>query len=67
MRLLMAATLLATVFAGSSAFAQHVHHRYCLQSGGGFECGYDTLAQCRASKTGEAQNCVRNSPTRDKH
>jgi hypothetical protein len=63
MRLLMAATLLATVFAGSNAFAQgdYTHHRWCLQKGSSEECGYDSLAQCKASKTGPANRCVRNT------
>jgi hypothetical protein len=65
MRLIIVATTLAAVFAGSSAFAQtdHVHHKYCLRTGGGLECAYDTIAQCRAAKTGQAQSCMRNSPT----
>ena len=67
MRLLTVATLLAAVFAGSSAFAQHVHHKYCLRTGGGLECAYDTIKQCVASKRGQSDSCVRNSPTRDQH
>jgi hypothetical protein len=67
MRVLTFATLLAALFTSSSAFAQHVHHRYCLRTGGGLECAYDTVAQCRAAKTGAAQSCVRNSPTMDQH
>ena len=45
MRLLMAATLLATVFAGSSAFAQgdYAHHKWCLQKGSAQECGFDSV------------------------
>jgi len=31
MRLLTVAALLAAAFASSSAFAQHVHHKYCLR------------------------------------
>jgi hypothetical protein len=34
MRLLTAASLLAAMFASSSAFAQHVHHKYCLRTEG---------------------------------
>jgi hypothetical protein len=69
MRLLTVATLLAAVFAVSSAFAQtdHVHHKYCLRTGGGVECAYDTIKQCVAAKHGQADSCVRNSPTRDQH
>jgi hypothetical protein len=67
MRLLTVAALLAAVSASSSAFAQHVHHKYCLRTGGGVECAYDTIRQCVAAKHGQADSCVRNSPTRDQH
>jgi hypothetical protein len=63
MRLLMVVTLLATVFAGSSAFAQgdHTHHRWCLMIGSAQECAYQTLATCKASKTSPTDRCVRNT------
>ena len=63
MRLLMAATLLATVFAGSSAFAQgdYAHHKWCLQKGSAQECGFDSLAQCNASKNDATNRCVHNT------
>ena len=67
MRLLTVAALLAAVSASSSAFAQHVHHKYCLRTGGGVECAYDTIKECVAAKHGQADSCVRNSPTRDQH
>lgn len=65
MRLLIAAVLLATAFAGSSAFAQsdHVHHAFCLKTAGGLECAYDSMAQCAAGKHNETESCVPNSPT----
>lgn len=65
MRLLTVAALLAAAIASSSAFAQHVHHKYCLRTGGGLECAYDTIKQCVAAKRGQADSCMRNSPTRD--
>jgi Protein of unknown function (DUF3551) len=61
MRLITVATLLIGTLAGSSAFAQHVHHKYCRLVAGGTECAYDTLAQCQASRTGQDQSCVLNS------
>jgi hypothetical protein len=67
MRLLMVATALAAVFASSSAFAQHEHHKYCLRTGGGYECAYDTIQQCVAGKHAQADSCMRNFPTRDRH
>ncbi len=62
MRLLMIATLLAGAFA-SSAFAQgsYVHHNFCLITGSGQDCAYDTMAQCEASKRGNADTGVPNS------
>jgi hypothetical protein len=67
MRLLMVTTLLAVAFTGSSAFAQgdYVHHKFCLQSGSSKECAYDTMAQCEASKHGNTNSCVPNSPSMD--
>ena len=63
MRMLMVATLFAATFAGSSAFAQgsYVHHNFCLKTGSGQDCAYDTMAQCEASKRGNADTCVQNS------
>jgi Protein of unknown function (DUF3551) len=63
MRLLMVATLFATVSVGTSAFAQgdYVHHKWCLQIGSSHECAYDTLAQCKASKNSPENRCERNA------
>jgi hypothetical protein len=57
---LLAGVIGSTAF-GSAAFAQHVHHRYCLTDRGHKECAYDTLAQCKAARTGNAGHCSRNS------
>lgn len=64
MRVIMIATVLAAATAGSSAFAQsgYVHHNFCLKTGSGQECAYDTFAQCEASKRGPADSCVPNGP-----
>jgi hypothetical protein len=62
MRLLIVATLLATATGGSSAFAQYEHHKWCLVTGSSHECGFDTLAQCKAGKHAPVDRCVRNSP-----
>jgi hypothetical protein len=61
------ATLLAVAFAGSSAFVQgnYHHHKWCLVSETGRDCAYDTLAQCKASKTGNTDRCSRNGPARN--
>jgi len=69
MRLLTIATLFAAACAGSSTFAQdnRVHHAWCLVSETGHNCGYQTLAQCKASKTGNTDRCVRNGRTRGTH
>jgi hypothetical protein len=63
MRVLMAATLLATMFAGSTAFAQgdYAHHKWCLQKGSAQECGYDSLAQCKEAKNSPTNRCVQNT------
>jgi hypothetical protein len=62
---IMVATILATAFLGSTAFAQHEHHNWCLQTGSSHECAFDTLAQCKAGKHGNEDRCVRNTPTMD--
>jgi hypothetical protein len=63
MRLLIAASLIATVFVSSNALAQgdHTHHKWCLQKGSSNECAYDTLAQCKASKTSPDSRCSPNT------
>lgn len=56
--------LLSAVIVPASAFAQgsYSHHRWCLQVGGGLECAYNTLGQCRASASGRSlAGCVRNT------
>jgi hypothetical protein len=63
LRILATGTLLAACLAGSSAFAQgsYQHHAVCLISGPNKECAYNSLAQCEASKHGNADSCVMNS------
>jgi Protein of unknown function (DUF3551) len=68
MRVIMiAAVLAAGAFTGSNAFAQgdHVHHAFCLKTGSGQECAYDSMAQCEAAKRGSADSCMANSPTQN--
>ena len=63
MRVIALATLLAAAL-GSSAFAQkgdYRHHAFCLKSGSGQECAYDSFAQCEAAKNSPADSCVANS------
>jgi len=47
----------------ASALAQgsYVHHSFCLKTGSGQECAYDSMAQCEAAKRGSADTCVANS------
>jgi hypothetical protein len=63
MRVILVAAALAASLAGSSAYAQstYVHHNFCLKTGSGQECAYDTMAQCEASKRGNAGFCIQNS------
>jgi hypothetical protein len=58
---------LAATIAAPSAFAQgdYVHHKFCLRTGSGEECAYDTMAQCMAAKHGQADSCFQNSPPQD--
>lgn len=61
MRVALSAILLTTLMT-SAAFAQgYEHHRWCLISGPNKECGFDTLAQCKAGKHGNADHCMRNT------
>lgn len=62
MRAIITATILAAALSGSTAFAQsgYVHHRFCLKTGSGQDCGYQTMAQCEAAKRGNADFCVQN-------
>jgi Protein of unknown function (DUF3551) len=63
MRAIMIAAVLAAAFGSSSAFAQstHVHHNFCLKTGSGQECAYDSFAQCEAAKRGNTDTCMENS------
>jgi hypothetical protein len=63
-RFIAAGTLLAASLAASSALAQgsYQHHTFCLISGPNKECAYDSMAQCEASKHGNADICQRNTP-----
>jgi hypothetical protein len=63
----LAITLLTAVLASSSAFAQgdYVHHKWCLRTGSGEECAFQTLAQCKAGKHSPADSCFRNSKPQD--
>ena len=70
MRAIIAAAVLAAgAITGSSVFAQtpgdHVQHNFCLKTGSGQECAYDSMAQCEAAKRGSADSCVKNSPTQN--
>ena len=68
MRVIMfAAVIAAGAFTSASAFAQgdHVHHAFCLKTGSGQECAYDSMAQCDAAKRGSADSCMPNSPTQN--
>ena len=60
--IMIAAVLAAGTFSGTAAFAQHVHHAFCLKTGSGQECAYDSMAQCEKAKRGGADTCMANSP-----
>jgi predicted outer membrane protein len=65
MRVIMTAAFLAAMLAAPSAFAQeptHVHHNFCLKTGSGQDCAYQTMAECEAAKRGGTDFCVENSP-----
>jgi hypothetical protein len=55
------ATLAAAAFAGSDAFAQSANYPYCLMTGSAEECAYNSIAQCLASKNGNADFCEPNN------
>jgi hypothetical protein len=63
MRVIALATLLAATLAAPSAFAQgsYVHHNFCLKTGSGSECAYDSMAQCQAAMHGTTETCVPNT------
>jgi hypothetical protein len=62
MRFIMVAGVLAAALSGAPAFAQHVHHNFCLKTGSAQECAYNSFEQCQAAKRGNADFCVQNSP-----
>ena len=55
------ATLAAAAFAGSSAWAQSDNYPYCLMTGSAEECAFSSMAQCLASKNGNADFCEPNN------
>jgi Protein of unknown function (DUF3551) len=59
---LLAAGILATTIAGTSAFAQSsASYPYCLMTGPAQECGYTSMAECLAAKRGNADFCEPNN------
>lgn len=57
--------LLSAVSGAPGAFAQgnYRHHDWCLRTGGGLECGFSSLSECRAAGSGlTLAGCVRNTP-----
>jgi len=63
MRVIVLATVLAAAL-GSSASAQrgdYRHHSYCLKTGSGQECAFDSFEQCQAAKRGANDTCMQNS------
>ncbi|HUI15958.1 MAG TPA: DUF3551 domain-containing protein [Xanthobacteraceae bacterium] len=63
MAIVLAATfLLAAAFGRSSAFAQSSSaYPYCLMTGPAQDCTYTSMAQCLASKRGNADFCEPNN------
>lgn len=62
MRQLTTAMLLMAIFGGSSAFAQSsAAYPYCLMTGPAQDCTYRSMAQCQASKRGNADFCEPNN------
>ena len=62
MRQLMTALLLTGLFGGSGAFAQSSSgYPYCLMTGPAQDCAYTSMAQCQASKRGNADFCEPNN------
>jgi hypothetical protein len=59
--IMFAAVLAAGAFAGTSAFAQHEHHAFCMKTAGGLECAYDSFQQCQAAVKGANDSCMPNS------
>jgi uncharacterized protein DUF3551 len=59
---LLAAGIFAAGFGGSSALAQSSSaYPYCLFTGPAQECDYKSMAQCLASKRGNADFCEPNN------
>lgn len=57
------AILLPAAIGAPSAFAQRIHHAWCLRTGSGLECAYSSLRQCREAGSGlTLAGCVRNTP-----
>jgi hypothetical protein len=69
MRIIALATLLTAALSASSASAQgqgdYRHHKFCMRTGSGEECAYDTMAQCQAARNGANDSCVPNSSPQD--
>jgi uncharacterized protein DUF3551 len=58
----MAAMLLTATFGSSTAFAQSSSaYPYCLMTGPAQDCSYTSMAQCQASKRGNADFCEPNN------
>jgi Protein of unknown function (DUF3551) len=62
MRSLMLAMALTAMFGGTGALAQSSSaYPYCLMTGPAQDCTYSSLAQCQASKRGNADFCEPNN------
>jgi Fe2+ or Zn2+ uptake regulation protein len=63
--IMIAAVVAAASFTGTAAYAQHVHHAFCMKTGSGQECAYDSFQQCQAAIKGANDSCVPNSPPQE--
>jgi hypothetical protein len=62
MRAIALAVLLTSVFGVYGAFADSSSaYPYCLMTGPAQDCSYNTMAQCLASKRGNADFCEPNN------
>jgi hypothetical protein len=62
MRTVILAILLAATFGGASASAQSGSaYPYCLMTEDAQDCTYSSIAQCQASKRGNADFCEPNN------
>jgi Protein of unknown function (DUF3551) len=62
MRAIALAVLLSLVFGVYGAFADSSSaYPYCLMTGPAQDCSYNTIAQCLASKRGNADFCEPNN------